>query len=185
MSRVADLRPDQLSAEQNRIYEEIAAPRAGVVRGPFAVWLRTPKIADAANRLGNSVRVEGKIDRRLLELAVLIVARHWNAEYVWFVHEKEGLEAGLSKDVIDAVSRNWEPKFSRSDEKVVYDIVTELHQTRTVGPISYKRAVAALGLEPFIELITAIGFYTTAAMMINAFDVPVPEGARPLLSHGR
>jgi len=184
MSRVADLKPDQLSEEQCRIYEEIAAPRAGVVRGPFAVWLRTPKIADAANRLGNSVRVEGTIDRRLLELAVLVVARHWNAQYEWFVHEKEGLEAGLTRDVIDAVSRNRVPVFLRSDEKVVYDVVTELHQTRAIGPVNYKRAVAVLGLEPFIELITAIGFYTTAAMMINAFDVPVPEGARPLQSHG-
>ena len=184
MSRVADLKPDQLSAEQSRIYEEIAAPRAGVVRGPFSVWLRTPKIADAANRLGNSVRVEGAIDRRLLELAVLVVARHWNAQYEWFVHEREGLEAGLTRDVIDAVSRNRVPVFLRPDEKVVYDVVTELHETRTIGPANYKRAVAALGLEPFIELITAIGFYTTAAMMINAFDVPVPEGARPLQSHG-
>jgi hypothetical protein len=31
-----------------------------------------------------------------------------------------------------------------------------------------------------IELVTVIGFYTIAAMVINVFDAPVPNGARPL-----
>ena len=68
----------------------------------------------------------------------------------------------------------------RADEKLVYDIVTELHDTRSIAQASYDRAVAALGLDLFIELITTVGFYTTAAMMINAFDAPVPGNARPL-----
>jgi 4-carboxymuconolactone decarboxylase len=72
------------------------------------------------------------------------------------------------------------PPFVREDEKLIYDVVNELHQTRTISPASYDCAVTALGLEMFIELITVVGFYTTAAMMINAFDAPVPGGARPL-----
>ena len=60
------------------------------------------------------------------------------------------------------------------------ELVTELQQTRTVGDASYRRAVDALGEELLIELITAVGFYTVAAMMINAFAAPVPGGARPL-----
>jgi 4-carboxymuconolactone decarboxylase len=150
------------------------------VRGPFAAWLRTPRIADAANRLGNAVRLAGKLDRRLFELAILVVARHWNAQYEWFVHEKDALAAGLSGEVIDAVRRHDAPDFAQADEKLVHDIVSELHATRTISQASYDRAVAALGLDLFIELITTVGFYTTAAMMINAFDAPVPGNARPL-----
>jgi 4-carboxymuconolactone decarboxylase len=180
MSRLADLTPEELSPEQNRIHDEIAGPRAGAVRGPFAVWLRTPKIADAANRFGNALRVEGKLDKRLFELAILLIARHWSAQYEWFVHEKDALAAGVSSEVIDAVRHRREPGFAKADEKLVYDIVSELHQSRTISQASYDRAVAALGLDLFIELITTIGFYTTAAMMINAFDAPVPGHARPL-----
>jgi 4-carboxymuconolactone decarboxylase len=180
MSRVDDLSPEELSPQQQRVHAEIAGPRAGAVRGPFAVWLRTPRIADAANRLGNAIRVEGRLDRRLFELAILIVARFWNAQYEWFVHEKDGLAAGLTGDVIDAVRHRRVPSFARADEMLVYDIVNELHQTRTISQASYDRAVTALGLDLFIELITTVGFYTTAAMMINAFDAPVPGNVRPL-----
>jgi hypothetical protein len=45
---------------------------------------------------------------------------------------------------------------------------------------TYDRGVEHFGLELFIELVTAIGFYTMVAMMLNAFDAPVPGGSRPL-----
>jgi 4-carboxymuconolactone decarboxylase len=180
MSRVDYLKPEELSPEQRRVHDEIAGPRGGSVRGPFAVWLRTPRIADAANRLGNAIRVEGKLDKRLFELAILVIARHWNAQYEWFVHEKDALAAGVSSGVIEAIRHRRIPDFARPDEELVYDIVNELHQIRTISQASYDRAVAALGIDLFIELITTVGFYTTAAMMINAFDAPVPGNARPL-----
>lgn len=174
MRRIADLTADQLSSEQRRIHDEVAASRGGAVRGPFAVWLRIPRIAEAADRLGNCVRLESAIERRLLELAILMVARYWNAQYEWFVHEREGLEAGLAHDVIDALRRDQLPAFSRDDEKLVFDVVSELHRTRTISHATFDRAVAALGLDPFIELVTGVGFYTLAAMTINTFDIPVP-----------
>ena len=180
MSRLPALTPDQLSPEQKRLHDEIAGPRGGSVGGPFAVWLRTPRIADAANRMGNSLRLDGKLDRRLFELAILVIARHWSAQYEWFVHEKAARAAGLGDDVIEALRHGKPPSFARDDEQLVYDIVRELQETRTLAQASFDRAVAALGPDLVIELVSVIGFYTTAAMMINAFDAPVPGGARPL-----
>jgi len=172
--------PDQLSPEQKRLHDEIAGPRGGSVGGPFAVWLRVPRIADAANRMGNSLRLEGKLDRRLFELAILVIARHWSAQYEWFVHEKAARAAGLGSEVIEALRQGHAPRFVRDDEQLVYDVVRELHETRTLARASFDRALAALGPDLLIELVSVIGFYTTAAMMINAFDAPVPGGARPL-----
>ena len=180
MSRLPALTPDQLTPEQKRLHDEIAGPRGGSVGGPFAMWLRVPRIAEAANRMGNSLRLEGKLDRRLFELAILIIARHWRAQYEWFVHEKAALAAGLDRDVVEALRHGQAPRFARGDEQLVYDVVRELQETRTLGQASFDRALAALGADLVIELVSVIGFYTTAAMMINAFDAPVPGGARPL-----
>jgi 4-carboxymuconolactone decarboxylase len=180
MSRVAELKPEELSPEQKRVHEEIAGPRQGTVRGPFAVWMHIPRIADAANRFGNSLRLQGALDRRLFELAILVIARHWSAQYEWFVHEKAAREVGVADAVIEAVRERRVPDFARGDERLVYEVVNELHETRTLGDATYRRAVDGLGLEGLIELITTVGFYTTAAMMINAFAAPVPGGARPL-----
>jgi 4-carboxymuconolactone decarboxylase len=180
MSRLPALTPDQLSPEQKRLHDEIAGPRGGSVGGPFAVWLRIPRIAEAANRMGNSLRLEGKLDRRLFELAILVIARHWSAQYEWFVHEKAALNAGVSGEVVEALRHRTRPAFARSDEQLVYELVSELQETRTLSQGSFDRAMTALGPELLIELVSVIGFYTTAAMMINAFDAPVPGGARPL-----
>jgi len=180
MGRVPDLQLPELTREQKRIYDEIAGGRSGVVRGPFAIWLRTPVIADLANQLANALRRNGKLDPRLVEIAVLVVARHWSAQYAWFVHARAALRAGISREVVETIRHRGLPEFVQKDEQIVYHVTTELVETGKLSQPSYDRALAALGLEPLIELITVAGFYTLIAMVLNAFDAPVPGGERPL-----
>jgi 4-carboxymuconolactone decarboxylase len=177
--RVEDLKPEDLTPEQKQVAAAIAGTRGGVVRGPFAIWLRNPPLAAAADRLGTALR-QGSLDKRLFELMVLIVARHYTAQYAWYAHAKQGLEAGLSSAVVDAIRERRKPEFARDDERLIYDVVSEMNDTRTLSQPTYDRAIAALGLDRTIELITAIGFYTMVAIMLNGFDAPVPGGERPL-----
>src|SRR5690242_14079506 len=86
MTRVPNLTLEELSPEQRRIHDDIAAGRDRV-GGPFAIWLRLPTIADKANQFGNALRRDSTMDKRLFELMVLVVAQHWNAQYEWFTHE--------------------------------------------------------------------------------------------------
>jgi len=179
MPRVEDLNVETLTPEQKAVHARIAGSRGGVVRGPFAIWMRNPAIADAADKLGTTLR-NGKLDVRLFELMVLVIARHWTAQYEWFAHAKHAPKAGLSDDVIEAIRTGRTPTFRRDDEQLVYDLVTEMNQTRTLSQATYDRAVAMLGPDLVIELITSIGFYTMVAIMLNGFDAPVPGGERPL-----
>ena len=179
MARVDDLKPEDLTAEQQAIHDRIAGTRGGVVSGPFAIWLRNPALADTADRFGSTLR-RCSLDKRLFELMVLIVARHWSAQYEWFAHAKHAFAVGLEPMVIEAIRHRRQPAFARDDEQLIYDVVTEMNESKTLSQPTYERAVAALGLDRVIELITAIGFYTMVAIMLNAFDAPVPGGARPL-----
>lgn len=177
--RVADLTAEEMSPEQQRLYQAISGPR-GNVGGPFALWLRLPAVADAANAFGNALRLDGKLDRRIFELVVLVVARHWGAQYEWFVHEPAAIKAGLAPEIAAAIRDGIEPGYARDDERVAAALTEELLRTRTVSQPTYDLAQSHFGVELLVELITVIGFYTTAAMMINAFDSPVPGNARPL-----
>jgi 4-carboxymuconolactone decarboxylase len=179
MARLADLTADQMNPAQTQAAREIGGSRGGAVRGPFAVWLRLPEVASCASRLGDALRVDGMLDKPLFELAVLIVARHWSAPYMWFVHAKDAADAGIAADVIEAVRTNRTPVFSADDQRMVYDLVTELIETKTVRDPTYRRAVDRLGVDRVIEVVAAAGFYTLAAMTIKAFDAPVPGGAKP------
>ena len=180
MARVPELAVATLSPEQRRIHDEIAGPRRGHARGPFAIWLRRPELADAANRLGNVLRAEGRLDKRLFELMVLVVARHWTAHYEWHVHEEAGRAGGLAPDVIEAIRARRRPDFARDDERLVYDTITELNDKRSLSDATYARAETALGLDLLIELIAGAGFYTMVAMTLDAFDAPVPADGRKL-----
>lgn len=179
MARVESLKSEELTADQQRIAKEITSTRARV-GGPFAIWLRTPAIAEAANRLGTTLRHGSNLDKRLFELMVLVIARHWGAQYEWFVHERAARQAGLSDGVISAIREGKSPAFARADEQLVYDVTAELLETRRLTDDTYARALASLGLDLLIEFVSAAGFYTMVAMMLNAFDVPPPDGARPL-----
>jgi 4-carboxymuconolactone decarboxylase len=180
MARVPDLTPAEMNAEQARIHEEIARPRGGVVAGPFAIWLRNPAVADRANQFGNALRLHGKLDKRLFELMVLVIARHWGAQYEWHAHEKQALANGISSEIVEAIRWHRVPPFAADDERLVYEIVREMNDTRHLSQPTYDRALALFGLDLLIELISSIGFYTMVAMVLNGFDAPVPGGNRPL-----
>jgi 4-carboxymuconolactone decarboxylase len=57
---------------------------------------------------------------------------------------------------------------------LVFDLVTELNESRSLSQRSFERGRTGLGLEPLIELVSGVGFYTMAALTLNAFDVRMP-----------
>ncbi len=181
MARAPAIERDKLTAEQQRVHDEVLRriPRPGPVRGPFAVLLNAPKVCDGAIRTYSAFR-ETTLERRLFELMILVVARHHSAQYEWFAHEPRALEAGIAPETVAAIRDRRMPALVRDDEKMVYDTVTELIVTKRLSQASYDRAHAALGMERLVELIGGAGFYTMIALTINAFEVVVPDGARPL-----
>ena len=180
MPRVPELQLDKLSAEQKRVHDEIAKRvRGGHVRGPFAALLNAPGVANGAILTYSAFR-DSKIDKRLFELMILVVARAFTAQYEWFAHARHAIEAGISTEAVEAIRQHRTPTLTRDDEQMVYDVVTEFVATRSLSQPSYDRVLAALGLEQTVELIAGTGFYVMIAMTLNAFDVAVPGGEKPL-----
>jgi 4-carboxymuconolactone decarboxylase len=178
--RVPDVALDEMSADQKRIHDEIAGRRGGVVRGPFALWMRKPEIADAANKFGNVLRVGSSLEKRLFELMVLVVARHHGAQYEWFAHAHQAISAGIPKEAVEQLRNGHTPALARDDERLVYDVTREIVATSTLSQETYERATAWLGTERLIEFVTAVSFYVMVALMLNCFQAPVPDGSRPL-----
>ena len=75
MARLDPPTLEQLTPEQKAIYHEVSRGRPRV-QGPFSVLLRNPPLADAVNRAVEQIRTKGKLEKRLYELVVMIVARH-------------------------------------------------------------------------------------------------------------
>jgi 4-carboxymuconolactone decarboxylase len=180
MPRLPDLDPTALTADQKRVFDHMAAQHSGHVRGPWAIALRVPEVAEHSHALYERLCVDTKLGKRLFELMVLVVARFWTSQFEWHTHEKYALEFGISQANVDAIRHRRSPVFEREDEQLVYDVVTELSETKALSPATYARAQAFFGDEMLVELISAAGLYTMVAMMLNAFEAPVPATMQKL-----
>lgn len=176
MLRLPELDPAALTGDQRRVYDMIASGPRGRVRGPLAVWLNRPGLAEPAQALGQYCRYETSLSPRLAELAILILARHWNSEFEWWAHKVHALKAGLPIEIIDAIRDRQPPPFTTDTEAVIFEFVSVLHAQRGVPDDLYARAVALLGQDGVIDLVGIAGYYTLVSMTLNVFDVRPPEG---------
>src|SRR5690348_8018369 len=107
--RLPQLEHDQMDDEQKRVHAIIASGPRGGVRGPLAVWLNRPKLAETAQALGAYCRYGSSLEPRLSELAILTMARLWSSEFEWWAHKPVALKAGLAPDIVDALRRGETP----------------------------------------------------------------------------
>ena len=184
VKRIADLDPENMTSAQRAVHDAIASGPRGGVRGPLAVWLHRPELAQCAQELGRYCRYETSLPPRLSELAILTIARVWGSEYEWYAHKPIALKAGVSSDVVEAIRLNEAPEFKLADEAAVHTFITELHRTRNVTKQTYDEAVTRIGEAGVIDLVGLAGYYTLISMTINVFGVRPPESYTPELESG-
>lgn len=179
MPRLPELDETRLSPEQQAVYDDIMRVR-GRVRGPFAIWLRNAELAEGALKLQDMFASRVKMERRLIQLMILVAARCASAQYAWHIHEPHALQHGISREIVEAIRERRTPDFTREDERLVYDITLELNTTQRLSDGIFSRGLALFGEQQMVELVSGVGFYAMVAMTLNAFDVVVPDGKKPL-----
>jgi 4-carboxymuconolactone decarboxylase len=169
---------DQLNDDQKRIYDAIVSGPRGRVVGPLLVWLQSAGLADKAQALGAFCRYGTSLPPRLSELAIIVTGAFWTSGFEWATHAPIAEEAGINPAAIEAIRAGGKPVFAQEDEALVYEFATALHRDHRVDDALYARAEAALGTAGVVELVGILGYYTLICMTINAFNVPLPEGAQ-------
>jgi len=181
MGRLSELKPTDLSADQERAVDKLRGviSRHGL-DGPFGVWLRMPGIGPALIDLFVAQRQQGKLEKRLFELMTLVVIRRWSAQFAWFAHGARAEELGIAPAIVEAIRTRRAPVITREDEKLVYELTTEIMDKHALSDAMYARGKAVLSEAVLIELIFSIGFYNMVGITLTSFDVPTPDGSRPL-----
>ena len=178
--RFKTLTMEEMTSEQRTAAEAIVAGPRGGMKGPFKALLRSPDLADRVQRVGEYVRFKSSIHPRLNELAILLVARQWTAQFEWYAHRELAMKAGLSPAVADAIAAGKKPENMPEEEALVWQFGSELLQTREVTDGTYGAVVAKFGERGAIDLIGAMGYYTIVSMVLNVDRVPLPAGVTPL-----
>jgi 4-carboxymuconolactone decarboxylase len=177
--RLPAIPAERLTPAQAALVDSIrSGPRgqATQIRGPFAVFLHSPEYGQRAQELGGYCRLKTKVPPRLSELAILVTAKLWRAQYEWFAHVPHAERAGVTPQTIAALRAGRLPKSAPKDERAVYDFVKELYRDKRVGDKTYARLHALLGDDGMVELVGILGYYVLIAMSLNVFRMGPPEG---------
>ena len=178
MARLPELDPAKFSPEQKKVHDAILAGPRGKVVGPLKVWLNNPGLAEHAQALGAYARFNSSLPPRLSELAICVTGAFWKANYEWFAHAPLAIKAGVDPAAIEAIRTGAAPKLTKSDEQTIYDFATELLNARRVSNATFERAKKELGDTRVIDLVGIIGYYGLVSVMLNAFEMPLPEGEK-------
>ena len=146
MGRLEGLPADRLSTEQRGLFDAILSGRrgqsvaatgregaagglldaTGALVGPFNAWLLSPAIGDRIQRLGESIRFGSSLPQNVLEVAILVEAREWRAEFEWWAHVRLARRAGVGAEVIAAIQEEREPVFADPGEEIAWRFSREL-----------------------------------------------------------
>jgi 4-carboxymuconolactone decarboxylase len=180
--RLPELTEDKLDDAQRALLESMrAGPRGARVKlgGPFGVYMHAPQYGELTQQLGAFVRFKTSLEPRLSEFAILCTARMWRAQYEWHAHAPIAEKAGVKADVVRDIKAGRAPAKAAKDERAIFDFVKELYKTRRVSERTYKRLHGYLGDKATVELVGILGYYTAVSMILNIFNVPLPEGTVP------
>jgi len=181
MSRLSELQVADLDPGQQRALEKLRTVIThNGLGGPFSVWLRMPGIGPAIIDLFAVHRQQGKLEKRLFELMTLVVIRRWSAQFAWWAHGPRAKQLGISPEIVEAIRTGRKPVITREDERIVHDLAVEIMDNHGLSEASCARAKAFFGEAVLIELVFAIGFYNMVGITLSSFDIPTPDGTRPL-----
>jgi 4-carboxymuconolactone decarboxylase len=180
--RLTDLTPERMNEMQKQVAAEAASGKRGHVPAPLRAWLHSPEFGRRAQRLGEFVRYETSLGPALSELAILVVARFWTAQFEWYAHKREALKAGIELAVIDAIADRRVPDFKDAKSEIVFRYSKTLLEKKNVDATLHEETVMLLTETGTVELVGVIGYYSLVAMTLNAFDIGLPEGEIPSLS---
>jgi 4-carboxymuconolactone decarboxylase len=176
---------DKLTAEQKEYVASIlSGPRADI-SGPLGVMMVSPELGDLSQKAIAYARFAGRegfstVPPKLNELAILVVAKHWSAEYVWNAHHNAAVRFGLPADVVEAIRLGKRPPVMEKDVEVVYDFAHEFISKRQLSDATVNAAKQVLGGDRgVVDLVGTMGLYQISSMMVALDQTPLPQGRKP------
>ena len=173
MNRLLEIPNDKLTPEQTTVFEQLTAGR-GRILGPYKIWIHSPKVASGMETIGTYLNKKGSLTPREVEIGILVIANHWNGEYVKQAHIRMGKEVGLSQEIIDAILAGRDPKLTDPHERGVYAFATSLVSGKKITDAEFAEIEQAVGRDGIAEVLVLLGYYTSVALGMKVHEVPIP-----------
>ena len=179
MTRMPQLKREEMNEEQGAVYDEIVN-RGGRIGGPYGAYIRIPRFMRLNQEMGDYLRSNG-LPPKLRQLAAILAIRFWGGRYAWAANARNAVGEGLDQSIVDAINERRPPRFADDDEKAVYEVVTELLETKGISDETYDAAERRFGQEHLVNIIVTAGFFSMVCMTTNSVQVSPPDDAEQVL----
>jgi len=177
--RMPRIPAEQMTEEQKQAIAEFTRLRNSPVTGSFATLLRSPELMVRASAIGEYVR-RSVLPAPLYEFVVLITARHLDQQYVWDAHYQPAIAAGVATKLLGELSEGEKPTALTDDQRILWDLLDELHRTNRVSDATYGRALKRFGEKGVIDTVGTSGYYAFLGMVMNTTQTQGIGGAPKL-----
>lgn len=177
MSRIPRAKRDELSPEQQKIWDQIYAARSGG-GGPYSMLLHSPAMARHFAATEDYFRNNSLLADADREIIILTVAREVDARYAWSRHEIRAHKAGIRPEVIEALRAKAPADKFTGRERLLVEFTRTLMHEHTLPDDLFTRVEKAYGHARLVEAVGLLGHYITIGTVIRMFDVNPPQGSK-------
>ena len=126
--------------------------------------------------LGSAILVEQKLDGLLREHVILRIGKLWDGRYEFHQHVPIAKAYGASDEQIRAHERGDVAAACFSPlEQAVLAFATEVVENGKPCDATFARVAESLSPREIVELLLAIGFYSTVAMLTESTQIELDE----------
>jgi 4-carboxymuconolactone decarboxylase len=140
--------------------------------GNWTTMLYSPEACFRAHNWSEYLIHHSSVPKAIQELAMLVVAREFDCQYIWSVHVGHARKAGLSEGLVEALrDKKPLPATISVQESAVVKYGQEFYQTKKVKQATFEAISSLFGTQFVVELTMLMGFYATLAFNLNAFEI--------------
>lgn len=174
MTRIPVLKREQMSPEQSQVFDEVKAA-GGPTGGPYWAYIRFPRLMRLAQDLSSCLG-QGGLSKRERQMAILAIARYWNAAYPWAAQVRAANAIGIEQHIIDAINSGGTPKLIDPRERMAYDLAVEHLSTKKLSDATFAAASKLFNEKELVSLVATIGQFSMTCLTTTAYDcTPTPD----------
>src|SRR5688572_17869360 len=141
---------EQLPAKHHAVADAVIKSRGGI-HGPFSMFMHCPALAGHLEAIGGYVRFQGSLDMRVRVLAAMVVAREFDALYVWGAQTGSARKQGVPEATITAIREKHSRGVPKEDAEII-DFTRTLLTKHRVPASAFESLQKRFGEEQLIEL---------------------------------
>lgn len=172
---------ETLKGDERATFDHMAAARSHAegrsqLGDVYVRMFDNPGAAAKVGALGEHLRFHGVLPDEVRELVILRYAVRVGVGYEWSHHQRPAKLAGISQEVIDALTAGEVPASLPEASQAVLEAVDAVVAQRSIPAGVQRRIVDAHGAAGMVEVVAVCGLYAIMGYMVTAFDIPIEEG---------